>query len=203
MAFVTVYHVARFQLIYDNYGETAMNVIHIEKSAGATWYQADLVSKATILKDWWNGYMAPLCNSDVALLEIKAVDLTSEFAEHYEYVAPSPFYGSFDGTPLPQNCTAVVSSHTGGRGRSYNGRTYVVGLSAQQVTNGKIHSSVAASLVAAFTQLKSLLYATSYYPVIVSYQHNGVKLNPASYYRVSAYSCNLDMDSQRRRLPGR
>lgn len=203
MSFRSVLHVARIQFFFDNYGERAENIFHIEKSSSSAWLHQNFIDKIGEMVGWYQGYYAPLVNSEVKLDRIMGTDLTSEFAERYEYIPPVPLPGLADSRPLPQNVTACISSHTGGRGRSYNGRTYTVGMPAEFQIGGIIYPNRTADYVNAWNTLKSIIEINSYYMCIVSYQHNGAQLNPGVSYRITEYTCDNRCDSQRRRLPTR
>lgn len=203
MPFVPALHVARFQMFFDNYGEPAQNTVHIVHYSASPWTSLQLSTKTAALANWWEVYLSPLTNSGVSLVSVLGTDLTSEFAMRYEHVPTPAIPGDYDGTPLPQNCTVVISSHTGGRGRSYNGRTYFVGLSAQFCEDGYIVTERANSLVNAFHSLLDLINDASYAVCLLSYQHDNVLLPTAAIYPIQAYSCGRELDSQRRRLPGR
>jgi hypothetical protein len=202
MAFIPAPRVARFQLFFTNSHEPAMYTWHVV-GRSFDWDIGELNIFYGKIVTWWIGYGGLLASTSCSLDKIVGTDLSSEFGVKSTYNTGLPIPGTALGSPAPQNVTAAVSWHTGGRGRSYNGRTYLVGFVNEYHSGGVIVPNVAAFINTFYSRVITDISSTTYKFCLLSKQHNKVILNPYQSHEITDMTLDLNLDSQRRRLPGR
>lgn len=202
MPFIQVPGVYRFTLYYTNSGQNAANVFHRRKGVVA-WDSSNVYNSAFALKEWWRTYIMPNVPDTVTLERIMCISENSQTDPSLDFQDGLPLVGTRAATPLPQNVTVAVAWKTSGRGRSFQGRTYHVGLCLEDQLWGTLTDTAYTWLINAYTPLIGVWAVSPYFMCVVSRQHNGVILNPATYYQILSCTINRDLDSGRRRLPGR
>lgn len=157
------------------------------------------------LLDWWTDNLKPLQNTLTSLREIYITNLTTGFSPTVSIVPTTGNTGTMTGSVLPNNSTITISFRTEGRGRSSRGRNYAVGLVEPNLGVGgqTVLQSFADDLVTAYNLLTTPP-STGWTWSIVSFYHDGAPRAEGLVIPVqSAVVVDLDLDSQRRRLPGR
>jgi len=115
-----------------------------------------------------------------------------------------PLVGSTSASSLPTNAALVVTHHTQNRGRSFRGRTYMPGLTPDDLANGtSVTSGVVTSVLGFVNAIVNGATTAGWTHVVASKRHNKADRLSAVLTPVTSYSCNADIDSQRRRLKGR
>jgi hypothetical protein len=161
-------------------------------------------SLAATFKTWWDSNIKAIFTHHSNLAEIRVTDLTTQSSPGITYVTGLPISGTHStGTPEPNNVTAVISWRTALRGRSYRGRTYIPGLSSDQVDGNSLVSGFVTSLQAAGNALITAIPTSEHRLVVCSKFSNNA---PREYgITTDIVSCRVDtyVDSMRRRLAGR
>lgn len=112
-------------------GQQLMNVLHFEKTSQPT--VADMTALGNDLADWWISNMAPELSSNLSLIEVYLTDLTSQIGATVSVVTALPQVGGLADESMSNNVAACISFKTPFRGRSFQGRNYIAGLSAARV----------------------------------------------------------------------
>lgn len=204
MPFVPANNVVLVEMIQTLASQSCENTIYMQ--GAQAWSLSDMESLASEMRVWWVNNMAPLLAGDTVLNKIRVTDLTSQSAPSIEYSTLLPVNASdaSGSVTLPNNVTLVVKFVTQQRGRSYRGRNYLVGIRNGRLSGpNTVTSAYAQSVVNAYGQLQVLVFTNTASHVIVSRMANGQWRQAAAVTDVSAYTVNLNLDSQRRRLPER
>lgn len=173
----------------------------LRKQSGAP-VQADLVSAATIGKDWWNTNLKVRVSDEVTCNRVVATNMTAQGAA--QAVVTSGVAGTVAAISAPLNAALVISLRTALRGRSYRGRIYFGGIPVNNLLNAtEVIALYASNVLNEFVALSALYAGAGFEQIVASKQHNGVTTNPAVTNPVTAFVCNAQIDSQRRRLFGR
>lgn len=183
-------------------GQQVENVLNFD-IGGLDFNSACATINASLAGTLWPG-LQPFLHTSVSHVENYYVDLTTE-------TGPTATFGPFaspNGTgaapALPNNVAFCVTHRTLGRGRSYRGRTYVGGLTTDDAVGSYIGSGVAASIVAAYNDMRTELEGEDILFVVASRRINKTwrVLGQATPITISI-ARDLVLDSQRRRSPGR
>lgn len=143
-------------------------------------------------------------STGLSMVEIYMVDLASESGETRTGTPATPSNGSRSSNPAPLSVTLCVSYRTAQRGRSYRGRSYVVGLAADAINNQNIDEAIAGGVLASFIALRNAAAAADVPMVVVSRRHNNLPRVTGIATPITSVVLNdTVVDSQRRRLPGR
>lgn len=208
MPFIPAENTARFELVYSQNGQIVENVFHIAFAGSID--PTMLEDMAAVLKTWWNTEIRAIASTTVSLNVIKARDLTTEAGSAIEYTTGLPIVGSNITQALPNNSTLAVKWSTGLAGRSFRGRTYHVGMTANQLLdNNHLRTDSQVEFSTRYNNLVSSVEAAGANLVVASFYH-GVDANKKPIPRTAAVITNIDnavinatLDSQRRRLPER
>lgn len=205
MAFIPALDTAQVALHYLVDSQRCENIFYVQKDS--TLVPADLDDIANAFGDWWTAHVAPLTPSNVSLQEIIVRDMTTETSPEIVFTTGLPFAGSSSAHSLPNNVTIAIKLNTGFGGRSFRGRSYIVGISQGDVAvdTNVITSGSAAARTTAWNELITLVNAISGMSLVVASFHSaGAPRSTAVLTPVTSMSfADLTLDSQRRRLPGR
>lgn len=152
---------------------------------------------------WWSAIRGVMSNQ-MSLNEIYMVDLASASGPVATAGPGTPSIGFQEVPPMPNNVTLCVTFRTEMRGRSFRGRSFVVGLATNQVVSQNVIDPAAGTILNAYQDLRDEAAAAGVPLVVVSRFAAG---NP----RVTGLATPVTavvlrdsvVDSQRRRLPGR
>jgi hypothetical protein len=203
MPFIPAANTAKVEMIFLDQGQRCENVYHVQFDAPPS--ETDLTNLATSFRDWWDVEMQPLTAHDVSLVLILARDLTTEGAVAIEFSDGLPLEGTGAG-PLPNNVTVAVKWSTGLSGRSFRGRTYMIGLPNNSIdpdNTNQLLTSYQSSLDAAFELLIDTVEDAGNDLVVASFFHDNAPRVSAVLTKIVAASIDINIDSQRRRLAGR
>ena len=202
MAFIPVPNIMKAELVFSCNGQTVENVMNFNADEA---YNFGTMSGqlALALKTWWDTNLKAGCPSAVSLLKIKVTDLTTQTGSTLEYATGLPIAGTSAQVLAPNNVTIAVKLGTALRGRSYRGRIFHVGLNNTQISGSQITTSAATTLAAAYANLGTLVSTNHFHIGVVSRQHDKVVRTEGVFTPVTGVSIDLNLDSQRRRLPGR
>lgn len=165
---------------------------------------ATLGAIAADVFSWWDDHIKPIISANYTLREIYCTDQSSQFGGAYTYTTGLPADGANVQEPLPGNVALCVSLRTFLRGRSNRGRSYIVGLTENQVSGNQVTTASAAAWLAAYDVLVNTFNTPPYQLAVCSRFSGGLPraqgvLTPIQ----DATLVDTFVDSQRRRLPGR
>ncbi len=202
MAFIPVPNVAKVAIVGGYAFQEVVNTLYFEASAG--WGLGDLHNLCEAVHDWWSLNLPDELSQDFGLFEIQAYSLESDSAPSFVLAVTPTEYGLVAGQGCPTNAALVVSFRTDLRGRSYRGRNYLSGIPVSRVqSETDVNATMQAGALSAYEGLAAVETTMSCNHVVVSREHNGVKLSTGVATVVTSYTCDSKLDSQRRRLSGR
>ena len=178
-------------------------MLYVKSGAGVTNADADRIEG--VFASWWtNTYRANISsNCSLILIVLDALDAINGL--HREYTTGWTVAGGNATVALPGGTTTAAKHATGVRGRSFRGRSYVVGLAQNDVASGLVVVARRDAIQAAFNTLRTNLAADAAGDqlVVVSFMENGVWRAQGVATPVVSSSAHQNVDSQRRRLIGR
>lgn len=208
MAFIPVTNTVQTNIRYTQIGQLLMNGLYWHKAT--PWTLTEVQALADDLWDAWATNMMIDLSTSLTLTEVQAIDLTtatSSIASHVQTLS-----GSDGGAPMTPNDAFVLKLNTASRGRSFRGRIYLPGLTNNhQATLAVLSTTAANNLLGNLQGIQTAIEASSGADLVVVSRYSGVDVNGDPIPRASgvatpvtsiSYS-DLNMDSQRRRLPGR
>jgi len=180
-------------------GEPILNIYHITTEDPITTIK--LTAVAQLFANWWNTTLSTRVSQDIALVSVTAHNLDVENGEkiHLPIFPNEP--GESVSPSLPNNCALVISHKTAKTGRSYQGRSYIAGITESSVELSYIGVAEAGLMVSVFLTLDTQLLAASNQLVVASFVHNQAPRLEGVATPVDSFAVGLRMDSQRRRLP--
>jgi hypothetical protein len=207
--YVPVANTAQCELRQSLGGQQLMNVLNFEFLTSLTVSGMQLLGGNLI--DWWVEFIAPLLSSNLSLNEVYLTDLTSQIGATTSVTTGLPSVGLIGVESMPASIAACISFKTPFRGRSFQGRNYIAGLSVNDVLLNIIDLDIRTSLVAAYQALEGVGVASGARHVVVSkysgYTIVGAKKIPTPRAAgitsdVTTYKFTTDsVRSQRDRLP--
>ncbi len=203
MAFVPAPNTLMAELRYVAEGSRWENTLYFTGSAGVTPTLATTLAAALVA--WWNASYKPLVASTVSLSEVFITDLTTATSFTVSYVTGLPSVGTAVGDQLPGNCSLCVSLRTANRGKSGRGRNYTVGPVDTAATASFFTTAYANAVIAAYTLFvgAGTFVAGLQFCVVSRFTNNAPRAVALIQPITSCLSTNNNVDSQRRRLPGR
>jgi len=193
---------ARSVLRYSVFGQTVENVFYFHRSGGYTSTLLDDLNAEIVTA--WTAEIRPHLPGDITL-----VDVTSTGTE---CIAPAQDIdtvgaaGSNVGAAHENpGATFAIKFGTGLAGRSYRGRMYWPLLMDSEVNNGLLSGAFAGQIRSGVEDFfASILAGSGDQHVIASYANDCEWRTTGVFTDVTSYTyVDLNLDSQRRRLPGR
>lgn len=181
-------------------GQECINVFHFKAPSSVT--EALMDNLAADVETWLDSFKA-LVTSSWSCTSVTLTDLTtsSGLSKTYGFSTKT---GTLSGAPKPNNVSAVVTSRTNSRGRSFRGRTYIGGVGDNSTdTTLDLDPTWMSSVASVFVSLLNSSAFHSCVISIVSYFANKVVRGAAVVTPITAFSMDSHIDSQRRRLSGR
>lgn len=202
MAFIPATNVLKADMIFDHIGQQCSNT-HYALMAGAP-SLTDLTDFAGTLVNWFDTQLQPLVSNGTALTKVLVRDMTVESGAAIEFTTDLPMSGT-GGSALPGNVTVANKWSTGLAGRSFRGRTYLVGLPVGNNTTSAnlLDAGYASDLKDAYDALIADITVDDRTFVVVSFFHDGAPRVSGLATEIIATTVNNQLDSQRRRLAGR
>lgn len=204
--FIPVANTVSVEMIYIMSTVVLENVMHVE--GGAPFSGAQITTLRGVFDSWHNVSAKSLISPGCSLARIRTKALDSLASPYEDYTLPSPRAGTAGGALMPGNQTFAVKLSSGLTGRSARGRIYWPPSTDAMLTPyyGTMNVASAAAIVAAVNTLIANITAANaaWHLVITSYMSGKAWRGAGVNYRVTGagYS-DLNLDSQRRRLPGR
>lgn len=200
-------------------GSTASNGYWIKK--GSVWTPTEMLALAGVLKTWWingDGTQKPqgFVTEDYALAEITVRDYTTQNSAAVTYNTLLPLAGTHMAVDaMPMGTSFALTQRTGLAGRSYRGRTFLIGLSTTLMAveeRNTMSGTAISEIITAYNALIPAIVAGDAGQALVvasRYWNAGVKGGPMLS-RVAGITTdvlsfgnsNLLMDFQRSRAPG-
>lgn len=201
MAFIPAPNAIRVCLQMEWASQTVEICIGILKNSAVT--APDLVTLTDALEEWRQDEIVPVTSAPLTFRQWYALSLTSATAPTFINPITVATTGAVGGASVPNNVALVTTFQTDLRGRSYRGRAYLPGISADAlVSSTEVDTGTAAAVNAAFGALNGAL-PLAYQHVVISNQNNNVMRTVAARTPVTSYRTEVRLDSQRRRLEGR
>lgn len=203
MAFQPAPGVAKVTMEYTQFGDTFVNTYHVKTEEN--WALEFLEGLVAIFWAWFQDEQADSISNTVTLSRIVARDLSTEFAAFLEFSPIAGNVGEKTSPAMPGNVTAVVSWGSGLTGRSTRGRTYVVGLTEEDVTGNELTSGARTAINTDYAQLRNNINGgdINWSMAVLSRVQNGVPLAEAIAYQITSVATDQFIDSMRKRLAGR
>jgi hypothetical protein len=204
--FIPVANCASVELIYSLNPVTYENVLHVKKASPYT--LADLQAVRAIVVSWDSATGKTIRTAGSTMVRVRTKALDTLGSPFEDYSVPSPVTGTHSGSVnLPQNVAYAIRLATGLTGRSYRGRVYVGGLNGDQAsgtTVGVINTAARDAILTAYNTLMTSLASGGHTLCVVSYR-TGKAWRAAGVATTvqTITAADLNLDSQRRRLPGR
>lgn len=202
MDFIPVPGVVQVELIYQWDSQTVETVLHYnaDDPLDLTNY-ADIAAQLVTL---WNANLKGCISTPVTLTQIKLTDLTAQNGPVLNYSTGLPVVSTLTGPALPNNCALVITKRTPLRGRSYRGRIYHPGLTEPDVTANLVAPARVTTILTAYNALRTFTAGSKVvYMCVVSRFADHLPRATGIATRVSGFTTDGLVDSQRRRLPGR
>lgn len=177
------------------------NVLGFTEVAGGDFTVAELTTLATKVRDAWQTNMLPVFGGGYELFNVTARSLTSESAPSVQVDVTSTQVGTASGQNMPNNVALVVTHRTALRGRSFRGRTYLVGLTEDQIAGNEVTSGAFTAISAAWAAFYAAVSDSITKLVVISRYSLGVPRSPgiATVVTSSGFRDNK-VDTMRRRL---
>lgn len=192
------------EMRYTFLGNLCENVFHVLVPDEENPTLATLTAIATVFGEWWDDNVKTIQSANATLREVYAKDISQESGSEYAYTTGLPADGSNVYEAEPGSVTLCVSLRTARSGRSYRGRSYVIGLTENQVNGNQVTSVAAAAWLAAYDALVASFESSAYSLAVLSRVNAGVTRPVAALEPIiNAVLVDNNVDSQRRRLAGR
>lgn len=202
--FIPAPNCASVELIYTQNAITAENIFNVRKASPFT--SADLVTLRNVIDAWDNNNWKNGRATNVFLQRIRIRALDTNASPIEDYLLPVPRGGTSGGAAVPSNVTYCIKMSTGFTGRSQRGRIYIFGLTqgCVDVNNSTFLASCRSSYIGFLNALMATLNTNGFTLVVLSYMSNGNWRAVAQATPVTSFiGVDLNVDSMRRRLPGR
>lgn len=202
MAFIPAPNTVKVTLSFLWAGQIVEMTLAVRKASA--WDTSEMDDLAAVVKTWWDSSLKNLMSSVVGFTNINLLDMTTDSSPSIDYpVSPVEFGANGTGS-VQNNVSLVTSFKTDKRGRSYRGRSYMVGVPGNAIFNsGTATAAYSAGLVASWLALVAAFVGNAWEHVVVSRYHDLAARLVADIEPITAYSVELNFDSQRRRLVGR
>lgn len=205
MVFIPVPHTCMVEIRYLSWAQRCENCLSFYKAGG---FEGDDLEVITthIANWWWNG-LRTMQRNNVILREVYATDLTTKDGPTYTNSLWSGTTGSrTTGQTIPNNVSYVISFRTAGRGRSYRGRNFMLGLFTDYVNQNQVTATYRNTIIGYYQQLLpgGSRDPTPFRWVVASRYHDNQPRDPGIAIPIIAVVvANDDIDSMRKRLTGR
>ena len=202
MAFVPVPGVVQANVRFELADQLIENVLNF-RYEGTPFGTAVLAIQTSLEAVWW-ATLRPKISVAMTNTETYYTDL-SDVAGPVDTQPPFPDATGGSGVEYaPNNVAFVVTHRTANRGRSYRGRTYIAGISNDNIEGNEVIPAAVTAIVAAFNNLRTDLATSDILFTVVSRFHDGApRVEGLDTAVTLSLARDAFVDSQRRRLPGR
>jgi len=202
MAFIPRPNGVKLCLVWDRDGQDVVMCLSLVLPSPAdTAKLNDIVDAA---EAWRVDFINPVVNGGFTATQWEATALDSATAPGIIVPITADADGTRTGSTLPGHTALAIQHLTDLKGRSYRGRTFFGGMTnTDQVGPFQMTADYAADCIAALVAFQLAMGTVTAEHVVASYQNAGAARTTGVSTPITAYSANLDIDSQRRRLAGR
>jgi len=189
-------------MVYNHIGQQCENVLYAQMAGAVS--LTDLTDLAGTLVNWFDTQLQPLVSNGTQLVKVLCRDMTVESGAAIEFTTDLPMTGT-GGSALPGNVTVCTKFSSGLAGRSFRGRSYLVGLPVGNNTGSAnvLDAGYASDLDDAMEALIADITVDDRTFVVASFFHDNAPRTSAVLTEIVAASVDTNLDSQRRRLAGR
>lgn len=203
MAFIPVPNTAYVELRYSALGQNCQNGLYFTYTSNPT--VAELQTLAAFVVDWWDTNVKPYVSSSLSLQSLQVTDLTSRIDTGFTFSSGLPLTGTLVNDMYATNCALSLKLSTALRGRSYQGRLFLLGFTESQVVNNRVDGTWRGNMKTAFDTLLANAFGDTgaVWSVVSRYANNAPRATGISTPIINVGFVDDVVDSQRRRLPGR
>lgn len=162
---------------------------------------ADVDNLLVLMEQWLNDEYMPFLSDNVSGLALHARSLTTITSP----VADRAFTttGGIVVAADPNNVSLAVSFRTGIPGRSFRGRSYIIGIPADQINENEVSGTFLANMITAYEALAPIMGTMWSHAVLSKFTGGAPRVSGVASPVLSYLFSDNIIDSQRRRLPGR
>lgn len=202
MGFVPAVNTIQVELVYLWDSQVIETVLHYDAADPISPLEYPNIGAQMVTL--WNANLKGCISTGISLTQIKITDMESPNGPSLSYGTGLPLAATLTGPALPNSCALCVTKRTILRGRSYRGRIYHPGLGEPDVTANVVSAARVSTILAAYEAIRSITAnSITYFMCVVSKVGDGIERETAEITRVSSFTTDGLVDSQRRRLPGR
>ncbi len=199
MAYVRLPLGIRVAMEFNLDGEPVLNIYHVLTPDPIS--TVKLTAIAQLFADWWTDSLKAMVSVDIALASVTAHNLDEVNGEKVHLPIIPNEAGTTASPSLPNNVALVVSHKTLSTGRSFQGRSYIAGITETDVLANAVSVVFAGEMVGVFLDLDDALAVANTSLAVASFISGGVPRAEAVGTIVNSFGVGLRVDSQRRRLP--
>lgn len=197
MAFVPVPNGMKAAVIQTYLNETIVNVFWAYVASAPV--GADMQQFATILATNYGTYLAPIFASTWNLTKVTAQNWSLFNGGGYEYVPPTAVNGGAAGDGMPGQVCGLLQWHTGLRGRSFRGRTYLSGIVESYVAGDTLATPARTEMENFAGSLVTQLSAAGITLAVASFEYNRVPRVTGVVTPILTWRARSKVRTQRRR----
>jgi hypothetical protein len=202
MAFVPVPNAVQVEVRGLYFNQKVENTIWMRAINGDM--SAAVVDACSLVFDWWTESVMPSLSVDYSLREVYASDQSNQFGPTNTQTPVTVLQGGLNSAGAPGGTSLAVSFRTAGRGRSFRGRNYIVGIPKTSIAGNVVVSSYRTAIQSAYAALIGQGDAVDLTWVIASkYSNKAPRVTGVTTPVQSVVVTDPSVDSQRRRLEGR
>ena len=180
-------------------GKAVVNVYHVTTTDPII--TVKLVDIAQVFRVWWSTSMANNLAPDIELHAITALNLDVPNGEKITLAVTPPDLGLLIQPVVSNNVAIVTTLKTAKTGRSFQGRSYLCGISEDELIGNNLSAARVASILASWPVLDSSLAANNATLVVASFFSEQAPREVGVATPVDSFVMNDRCDTQRRRLP--
>lgn len=195
MATRIVPYTARVVVMGDHEGDKRETTLHYRYSSAYVPVTLDMSTLADRVRTTVLPRLQACVTGQTVWTDIKAVDIGRVGGAQYDLALSPPVVGSRGGGAAPGDVQACLVKEAAIAGRGHNGRTFVMDLAQNDVTDAIIQNGLPAllALLATAIQTTFVTALTNFVPVIPSYLHT-------NFYLIAGVVFDLLTDNLRTRL---
>lgn len=202
--FIPIPNTAEVELIFTYLADVVENTFHV--SSNVPFDAAGVVALRTAFDNWHNTQYKNGLIATCVLQRIRTRALDTNSSPMEDYHLPTPRGGAIGSGALPSNVTFAIKLATALAGRSYRGRIYIPAICNGCVSGNQVTGGAQAAWLGELNALQPLLTAANanWHLCVASRYNNGAWRTTGVCTTATGWvAVNADLDSQRRRLPGR
>lgn len=198
MAFIPLPNTIKLVITYTIGGKLAVNVLFFRKPTSIV--DGDLEDVADVADAWDASFQEPLRSTASELVSFTTTNESSSSGGAFIKTLQPPRPGGRMGTILPNNVAGVISTRTGLRGRSFRGRTYLAGITENDVVLDEFTPEFIEEVLDVYEELQSAMTTAGFTWVVASRYTNNAPRVTGILTPVTELRMNERVDTQRRRL---